>query len=59
LPPLPTWLTSSSSTSFLAVGGRGARDAAKLNEVEVVIEHETNSRCPFQDNPFRLTADRI
>lgn len=51
LPPLPTWLTSSSSAHFLpGSGGRPVREM-KINEVEVVIEHETNS------NDYYLDAD--
>ena len=51
LPPLPTWLTSSSSANFLpGPGGRPVREM-KINEVEVVIEHEANS------NDYYLDAD--
>jgi len=52
LPPLPNWLTSSTSTSFL--GGRQA-----MREVEVVIEHETSSNdyyIPGDDGSTTATS---
>jgi hypothetical protein len=48
LPPLPTWLSSSTSASVLSPNGRPPREM-RINEVEVVIEHETNSSDYYID----------
>ena len=51
LPPLPTWLSSSTSAGYLAGtgNGRGPPRETTINEVEVVIEHETNSNDYYLD----------